>query len=317
MLISEVLNKYILKLDDERKLLDKKFSKSIVWHIITPIIAAVGALFITKFPPAFIYAAMITGFISALVYSINIGSPFKELKSQLKAAVLSDLMNTFHPDIDYTYENRKQDVREISRETGFFSANRYHEEDVFRGTYDDAEFYISEVKLSRKRKKSTRTLFDGLLFSIRIPGKQFPETRIQSSVGMLSQFFSGYKLNEELGFHYESEDPRLFEESMGNLFPFFQHLTRTNKNLRIKLQGNEIVMFLSSDMKFFDDPKPTISESFLNNKYVENFAQQLNSVLFIVESLKNNLNSQEIEERLELKVLEYAKDIEGSRKRQT
>ena len=69
-------------------------------------------------------------------------------------------------------------------------------------------------------------------------------------------------------------------------------------------------MFLKSDMKFMDDPEPNLKKSLLNNLYVENFAKQLNSLLYLVETLANNLNSQEIEERLQLKVLEYATKYE-------
>ena len=59
-----------------------------------------------------------------------------------------------------------------------------------------------------------------------------------------------------------------------------------------------------------DDPEPNLKKSLLNNLYVENFAKQLNSLLYLVETLANNLNSQEIEERLQLKVLEYATKYE-------
>ena len=309
MLISEILNNYIHNLERKRLELLEKHKNSIGWHLLIPIIATVASIFLFNIPPVFFATGAVTGLISSLVYSAKIGAPFNEIKRQLKGVVLEDLMETFHPEVEYSYSESKQDIREIARATGFFSANRYHEEDVIQGNYNNVDFYISEIHLSRKKKKSRVTVFDGLLFKIRIPDKYFPSTRIQSELGLLNHLFGGYKLNEEFGFHYDTENSSELNETLGDLFPFFEYLIRTNEDLRISIQGNEIVMFLNSDMKFLDDPEPRLKESLLNNKYVENFARQLNSLLFIVETLANNLDNQEIQERLELKVLEYSDSV--------
>jgi hypothetical protein len=306
MLISETLNKYIYDLDKKRLDLLEKHKKTIGWHVAIPVMVFIASLFIFTEPPLTFVPGFIAAIISAAIHYSKIGMPFNDIKGELKTAILKDLMDTFHPDVEYTYHDSKQDVRKIARDTGFFNANRYKEEDVIQGKYNNVDFYLSEVHLSKKKKKSRVTVFDGLLFKIRIPGKSFPRARIQSSLGLLSHIFGEYKLNEEFGFHYDTDNPTLLQETLGDLFPFFRHLIETNDELRISIQGNEIVMFLNSDMKFLDDPEPRLKESLLNNFYVENFAKQLNSLLFIVETLANNLNHQEIEERLELKVLEYS-----------
>ena len=308
MYISDVLNKYISELETRRKDLYEKYKQTINWHIGVPILVGLTALLAVGIPQAFLVGTAISAVISGIVYAINIGYPFSKLKKALKVAVLQDLMSTFHPDVDYSYSNEKQEVRSIARDSGFFSASRYHEEDVIQGNYGAARFYISEIKLSRKQKKSRVTVFDGLLFKINMPGKNFPESRIQSRPGLLTKIFNGYQENNAFGFYYDTDNTYAFEEQLGPLFLFFRHLIQTNKDLRINIKGDEIVMFLKSDMDFLDDPTPKLKAPLLNNRYVESLAQQLNSLLFIVETLANDLNSEAIEERLELKVLEYAEN---------
>jgi len=310
MLISNILNNHILNLENKRLELLEKHKKTIVWYALIPIIMAIMAFLLIPIPPGFFLPLMAGLAISLGIYDYNIGSHFRKIKAKLKSSVLQDLMDTFHPDVEFSHTNSKQDVREIAKGTGFFRANRYHEEDVIQGKYNNVDFYFSEIHLSRKKKKSRVTVFDGLLFKIKIPDKFFPEARIQSRLGLLSTIFNEYEKNEEFGFYYDTDSPGLLDESLVNLFPFFEYLIKTNKDLRISTTGNEIVMFLKSDMKFMDDPKPNLKKSLLNNLYVENFAKQLNSLLYIVETLANNLNSQEIEERLQLKVLEYANKYE-------
>jgi len=312
MLTSEVLNKYIQDLDKKRLDLLDQHKRSIGWHILAPAMVVDASLFSFSTPICFVIPGVIAALISGGIHYSRIGLPFSKIKDELKSATLQDLMEAFHPDVEYSHSSKKQDIREITKDTGFFNANRYHEEDVIRGKYNNVEFYISEVHLSRKKKKSKVTVFDGLLFKIRMPDKSFPQTRIQSKLGLLSHIFGGYEKNEEFGFHYDTDNVSQLQETLGDVFPFIRHLIETNKDVRISIQGNEITMFLNSDMKFLDDPEPKLKKSLINNTYVENFARQLNSLLFIVETLANNLDSQEIVERLELRVLEYSNSLRSS-----
>jgi len=194
MLVSEALKNHIHDLDKERLELLEKQKRTIGWNISIPIIVAIISGLPFKILPAFLMPAAIGAIISSLAYYANITSPFHKIKDQLKTTVLQDLMETFHPDVDYTFSHSKQDIREITKATGFFRANRYREEDVIQGKYNDVDFYMSEIHLSRKKKKSRVTLFDGLLFKIRIPDKHFPSARIQSEPGLLSKLFNEYSL---------------------------------------------------------------------------------------------------------------------------
>ncbi len=239
-------------------------------------------------------------------YSL-IGVPFKELVNDVKSALLQSFMTSYHPDIDYRYFPEKRDVRDIVNRTRLVSANRYNEEDVIEGYMNDIEFYLSEIHLKRKSKNSSYTVFKGLLFKLKIPGKTFPKSRIQSKPGLLKRLFSGFVENTQYGFWYESNDVDCFYEEMEQLFPFISHLIAHQKDVRIQIEGDELTLLMGSDMKFLDDPKPSLKETFIKDEYFENIGKQLNSLLFIVESLANDLDKLEIEERLELKALEYVK----------
>lgn len=310
MLISDVLNQHIQNLEEQRLSLVETYGKVFGWHIFIPLLVGIVTAVIAGNPPTFFVGAGIAGLFSSMSYSATITTPFNDIKANLKKAILQDLMATFHPDIEFTYSESEQDVRNITKNTGLVNANRFEEEDVIQGIYGNTEFYISEIHLEKKKDKSRVTVFDGLLFKIRLPNKSFPKARIQSKPGLMSKIFGGYEKDPEYGFYYDTDDYARFRNSLGELFPFFRHLIHTNKDVRISVEGNEIVMFLNSDMKFLDDPEPRLKEPLLNNYYVENFTQQLNSLLFIVESLANDLNSQEIEERLELKAIEYVRNLE-------
>ena len=310
MFISEVLTTYIQKLDKERQALQEKKGRTFGWYLFAPILIGLVSALVTRLPQAFLVGAGFSAVVSFISHMVMIAQPFKEIKDKLKVAILEDLMHTFHPEVEYSYSESKQDVREITRRSGLVSANRYGEEDVIQGKYGDTEFYISEIHLEKKKDKSRRTVFDGLLFRIKLPNRSLPTARIQSRPGLLTKIFGGYEQDHEFGFFYDTNDLRNFREELGALFPFFRHLIQQNKDVRINIEGNEIVMFLNSDMKFLDDPEPRLNEPLLNSEYVENFAQQLNTVLFIVESLASNLNTEEIQERLELKAIEYVKKID-------
>lgn len=310
MHFSDELTTTIADLEKERLTLLEKRDNSIIWHFAIPIVLAMTALVATLHPGPGMLALGLSAIISGIIYAVRIGSPFNGIKAKLKAGILKEFMDTYHPDVRFRYFADKQDVRQISRESDLVSANRYSEEDVIKGNYGATEFYISEVHLSRKKKKSTVTVFDGLLFKLKIPGKQFPRARIQNRPGLLTRMFGGYIEHPEYGFHYDTDNPYQFEEELGNLFPFIRHLMEKQGDVRISVKGDEITMFMNSDMKFLDDPRPSIKKSFHDKEYLSNFGRQLNTLLFIVESLSNNVGSQEIEERLELRALEVIEKIE-------
>jgi len=312
MLVSQLLNNRVQELDKKRAILHDKYSKTIRWYYLIPIVVALVSIVVAKEISPFII--LISVIISAMLYSWQIGKPYKKLLTKVKKATIQDIMELFHPDVVYTHSSRKQDLNRIADSTGFFRANHYHEEDVLRGKYGEIDFYISEVKLKReRRKKSTVTVFDGLLIKLNIPGKYFPHARIKSIPTNLfvNSLFDDYMISQEYGFFYDTDRKEKLDKELGDLYLFINYLISTNEDVRIKVKGNELILFLKSDMDFLDNPDANIKKPFADKQYVENFTKQINSALFLVETFANKLNSGEIEDRLELRLMEYANSLEG------
>jgi len=182
-----------------------------------------------------------------------------------------------------------------------------HEEDVLVGKHLGANFYISELNLSKKSGKRLIKVFSGILFDITIPGKDFPKAEIRSGTSKrfnLNNLLGKVEHNDEFNFYYDTDDHQKFEKELGPLFPFIQHLSRSNGKLKIKTELNRIVIMMDSHMKFLDSPTFRLKTSFFNEVYNQELSMQLNTLFFIVESFANNLEKSEIVERLELKVLE-------------
>ncbi|MFT4568899.1 MAG: hypothetical protein ACI9FN_003869 [Saprospiraceae bacterium] len=224
----------------------------------------------------------------------------------MKALLLAEFMKVHHPAIQYRYSQEKKDVKRIVRVSNLINADSYIEEDVLEGTIKDGSFYISEINLKRKSAKTTITVFKRILFTMTIPGKNFPASQIQSKMGFLSQLFTGFQENKEPGFWYDTVDNLQFEKELKPLLPFISHLMKTQGDVRIKTKGDNITLMLESNMKFLDDPKPRLEKSFVDPTYYDQLGIQLDSLLFIVESFVNGLKSTEIVKRLELKAIEFA-----------
>jgi len=175
---------------------------------------------------------------------------------------------------------------QIIRHSGLFTADLYEEEDVINGSKGDIDFYLSEVDLKKKRtskgKTTYHTLLKGLLFKIKIPGRSFPKSS-----------------------WYQTQNEATFNSEMQTLFPFIQHLSRQGE-LRIHIDGDEITILMESDMKFLDDPTPSLNRSFQDEHYYAKISKQVNSLLYIIDTFIDDLTPMEIEQNLKLRVMEYA-----------
>lgn len=253
--------------------------------------------------------ALFVGAISALMsmffYSVLI--PFDDLKFQVREYLLKEFMKIYHPNISYRYQSDENQVKDIVNNSKLISCNEYEEEDVIRGKANKIKFYLSEIKLAQKGNKSSTTVFQGILFRIQIPGRRFPNAQIQSKPGLLNKIFGGFTENRLFKFWYDTDDAEKFEKELGPFFPFIRHLILNQKDLRIRTKNNSITIMMKSDMKFLDDPKPSLNRSFKDEKYYQKIGQQINSLLFIVEAFAGKLDKKEVIERLELKEIEYRK----------
>ena len=254
--------------------------------------------------PIFVAAALL---LTGIIYSLAIGSPFKKIKGKVKTAILGGFMESYHPGLEHSYQQSAANGRNIAKGTGLYRFDSAHEEDVLIGKHLGANFYISELELSRKSGKSSRTVFKGILFELTIPGKDFPNAVIRSGLGEdhnFSNFFGHVKYNPDYNFYFDTDDLQKFEQQLGPLFPFIEHLSKSNGGIKILTQKDRIVIMMNSDMKFLDTPSFDLNKSFFNKEYNTELGKQLNTLLFIVESFANNLEKSEIVERLELKILD-------------
>jgi len=317
-----IIQEKLHQMEQERILLEAKHNKfkTYLWRIVMFLLLLFIVrvmLYFPSHPESYLYLAYIPVFllcIPNIILGILIRNPFKKLVANMKSTLLESFMTSYHPDIAYSYFPKKRDVKKILNQTHlvprdviFLSNYIYYEEDVIEGVMKNIVFYLSEIHLKRKTKKSSKTVFKGLLFKINLQGKSFPPSRILSVREFFGLSLSGFSRNMEHGFWYETKDADRFHKEMESLFPFINHLIVHQDDVRIEIKGNELTLLMKTDINFLDDPRPRLKNTFIKDEYFENIGKQINSLLFIVESLANDLDKMEVEERLELKALEYAK----------
>lgn len=295
--------KEINSLDEERADLYKKSGWVLPLVFIIPIVLFVSVCMAV--PEMSMLFGGLFLIVAALTYTFSISAPFKRLKYKVREYLLKEFMEIYHPNISYHYQPEKNQVKQIIKTSKLVNCNEYHEEDVITGTANNINFYLSEIKLQQSSGKSTSTVFQGILFKIKIPGRNFPSAQIQSKPGLLKKVFGNFVQKKLFGFWYDTLEHEKFEQELGPLFPFIRYLIQQQKDIRISTKDNEITILMKSDIKFLDDPKPQLNRSFKDETYYQKIGQQINSLLFIVEAFAGKLDKQEVIERLELKELEY------------
>jgi len=305
------INDKISSFEARRKELQAKKGQLLPYLILFPLIVLLATALLVQFPPAIFIGTGLAIFASVMYYHYKVGKHFSQLKGEVKNSLIEEFMDTYHPEVAYNYSQDKQAVEPILKSVRLIKADKYREEDVLTGTYNDSSFYFSEIRLldeyrDSKGKSKTRTIFDGLLFNLRLPNRNFPLTRIQSKRRLSQMIFGDFVKDEEHDFWYETEDEEHFRDSLHSLLPFIAHLRRQQGDIRMQLEGDQLTLIMSSDMALLDDPKLKMNRPFDDPEYKLNMAKQLNSLLFIVDAFANDLQDQEITDRLELKSLELA-----------
>ena len=277
------------------------------WLFVIPIALAVVSGFL--FPPSGWLFGGAMGVICALTLQYyKVGKPYKNLQEEVRARLVRAFMTDYYPEVSFQFSHETRRVRTILEKSKLISADIYMEEDVIEGTYKQSPFYISEVHLKNKgSKNNTHTIFKGLLFQFRIPGRSFPRSRIQSKPDLLKRWFGGFVKNPEYGFWTDSEDLEKLQNDTRSLAPFIRHLGNHQGDVRLHLEGDQVTILMESKMKFLDEPKPHIKETFLNNAYFESMGRQLHTLLFILDAFVDDLQTTDIEDRLELIAAEQLK----------
>ncbi len=300
------------ELDVRREEYKVKKDKWLLAYFLIPGLIVLASAFTGVFPLMF-GAGIILGGISRALYKYNFKSPFRVLTEQVKEALLGEFIKIYHPTISHKYVGPDHLAKSIIRYSRLISADRYNEEDAITGSKGNAEFYISEINLEEERSDDDSTsyhsIFKGLLFKIKLKGRAFPKSQLYSQPNMFKRWFGDIRKNEEFGFWYETEDESKFQSEMQSLFPFIRHLAKKGE-VRIAALGDEVTILMESKMKFLDDPKFSINKSFEDEDYYVKMSQQMNSLLYIIDSFTDELTPLEIEEELKLRVMEYAKKKE-------
>lgn len=306
------------------KLVTAKSKWGPIMFISTVAIIAILGLLGLRGPSFFISAAVIT-LISIIAYATSIYSPFNSLADKSRVALLKHFMETYHPNVKYRYSRRSRLGHRILKSVRLLSYDLIREEDVIEGMMDKAHFYISEIRLSKKKNNSRSVIFEGMLFRLKIPGRNFPRTEIVNRVDygvawMNKMFYEGigkifsntvhFKTDPSNTFMYKTKNEELFREELRQLIPFIEFLSSKKSSVRMLAQGDEITMILADKVDFLDEPAFKLKQSFFNKEYNNNMGKQLNSLFYILETFIKNTDSSEIKEQLELKELELMKNME-------
>ena len=303
--MSKNLKNQLQELEVERKALNGKRNILLPFLLIGPILGFFFARNIGG-PGPFIGLG-IGSIFSFLLYTFLISEPFKKIKSKLKSALVGEFMESYHPDIQFNYSMFKQNGKKIIKDSNLIRFDSSNEEDVLQGKMKAAQFYISEMKLKRRSDDNDVTVFKGIIFELKIPGKEFPQTEIQTNPSFWSGLTGKHKRHPDYNIHYNTSNNSEFENKLGPLLPFIEHLKKESKSIRITAHRDRLVIMLENKMKFMDEPKLSTDKSFISNEYNANLGRQLNTLLFIVETFVNDLGESEVLEKLELKALEILK----------
>lgn len=321
----EELNENLNKQEEKRKKLVSLESK--LQPIILIITAAIIAIFglIGLRGMGLIIPSIVIIIISSIAYLTSIYSPFNTLANNSRIALLKHFMTSYYPNVKYRYSRRSRLGHRILKSVRLLSYDLIHEEDVIEGMMDKAHFYISEIRLSKKKNNSRSVIFEGMLFRLKIPGRNFPRTEIVNRVDygvewMNKMFYEGigkifsntihFKTDPSNTFMYKTKNEERFREELRQLIPFIEFLSSKKSSVRILAQGDEITMILADKVDFLDEPAFKLKQSFFNKEYNNNMGKQLNSLFYILETFIKNTDTSEIKEQLELKELELMKDME-------
>jgi len=296
------------KLDRLRKQLRRDRDRVLPFFILIPIFVAAFAFIASRHPVVMGFAAFVSAFTSYGIYYSKYITQFERIKSNFKSELIANFMKTYHPEIHYSYSSTGTKGSSIINSSPLANVDRVTEEDVVQGSKGSTQFYISEVHLENKNDDNYTTELKGILFRIKTKERNLPKAIITSKVGIIESIFGRKKVEENLGFriNIDSSTPGYFR--LQRLFPFISHLVKRQRDVRIQTDGDTITILMASRMAFLDDPELLMERSLHDEGYYSTMTQQLNSLLYIAEAFDEEGDPEEQVEKLELKMLEYAKN---------
>lgn len=149
-----------------------------------------GVLFITGI------AVAVAIFGGMIVLSIA-RKPARNFQQQLRASMFPEIFG-FIDDFQYRHGHAAGFLGPLEA-TGMLSYTSASHDDWFAGSYDGVRFELAETHLKKKSGKNTRTIFDGLIFHIRLDSHFRGLLLAQRKADVVTKFFRdlfGNKLRE-------------------------------------------------------------------------------------------------------------------------
>ncbi len=151
---------------------------------------ASGVMFITGI------AVAVAIFGGAILLSIA-RKPARNFQQQLRAKMFPQIFSFID---DFQYQNgHPPGFLDQLEATGLLSYTSASHDDWFAGSHDGGRFELAETHLKRKSGKNTHTIFDGLIFHIRLDNRFRGLLLAQKKADVVTKFFRdlfGTKLRE-------------------------------------------------------------------------------------------------------------------------
>lgn len=248
------------------------------------------------------------GFLFWLVYNFSINRDYAEINYELKETLVRHFITEFHPEVVHQYIPKVSWAKELLK--GTIKMNRTVEEDGVEMKYRDTTIRLSDLQVFKGDiVNENERIFKGWFLHVEAKGKNFTRTEFKSRKQVLPDpdeetwKWQEFIQVEDSFLSYITASKKAFKKEIVPFIPFLDHLVEKSNALRIIFDGEQIFMFLETEQDFLDNPKLSLSDSILGDRYIQNIAKQINTFLFIAETLTNDYGTTEVEERLELKIL--------------
>ncbi len=308
------MNKKLLALEDRRMKLYRSRWLSLLGLIAIGCLGFIGylyqlffnnihnAIFITIFGTCFLI------FLMCLPYHFLVNVPYKLIRDELKETLVHHFITEFHPEVKYKYTPAVEWAKDLLN--GTIEMTHTSEEDGLELEYRDTTIRMSDLRVYKSEiENESERIFQGWFLHVHAKGKFFPRTEFKSRKQVLPDpdeeewKWQEFIRVEDSFLSYITASQKAFKKEIVQFIPFLDHLVEKSNALRIIFDGDEIFMFLETEQNFLDNPELNISDSLLGDRYIHNIAKQINTFLFIAETLTNDYDTSEVEERLELKIL--------------
>lgn len=175
----EFINKVTIKLTNYEKERRKRLSNFIITEIITLAITYIsykGCIFFTSKNIDFLILICGLSMIFAPIFFFaNIFAANKEFKQFLKEQCKKSILKTFNLD---TIKGTEFSKEELIKSNLFSRFNKLEFDDVIQGKYNDVDYTIAEAMLISRGRKSSFTIFKGVIVSFKSNKKIEAETLV-------------------------------------------------------------------------------------------------------------------------------------------